>query len=166
MCSLFIDIQGGMLLLIKKNRPHWLNRPKLSEWINTVSCQWNPNTTRFIFEICPFFLNFPKCKTIGRHSKNTISTSVTCMVNHKLFYAFILEQSLQTWNYGNMTKNLLRNPFCYLIGSISIDKTLQTFGFWSMLSIIYNIIIRTCIYSLIIHSNVFHNGMQTSICAR
>jgi hypothetical protein len=121
---------------------------------------------RFIFEICLFFLNFPTCITIGMHSKNTISTSITCMAIHKLFYAFTPEQSLQTWNYGNMTKNLSRHPFCYLIGSISTDKTLRTFGFRSMLSIVYNIVIRTCIYSLIIHSNVFHNGMQTSICAR
>ena len=111
MCSLFIDIQWCMLLLIKKNRPHWVNRPKLSEWINTVSCQWNPNIMRFIFEICPFFLNFPKCRTIDKHSKNTISISVTCMVIHKLCYDFTPEQSLQTWNYENTTKNLLRHPF-------------------------------------------------------
>ena len=147
------------------NRPHWVNRPKLSEWINIISCQWKPNITRFIFEICAFLLNFPKCITIGRHSKNTISTSITCMVIHKLCYDFTPEQSLQMWNYGNMTKNLSRHPFCYLIGSISTDKTLQTFCFRSMLSIIYNMIIRTCIYSLIIYSNVFHNCIQISICA-
>lgn len=152
-------------IVYNKNRTHRVNIPKLSKWINTSSCQWKPNIMRFIFKSWPFSLNFPKCTTIRRNSKNTISTSLPCKVIHKLCYAFAPEQSLQTWNYGNMTKNLSRHLFCYLIGSISTNLTLQELCFWCMLSILYNMIIRRCIYSLILHSNVFHNGISISVCA-
>jgi hypothetical protein len=109
-------------------------------------------------KIGPYLFDVPKYRTIYMNSKNIIFTSVSYMVIHKLCNSLAPEQSLQTWNYWNMTKNLLRHLFCYLIGSISIDLTLWKFHSQCILSIIYNMIIQTCINSLILHSNIFHNG--------
>ena len=49
------------------------------------------------------------------------------VVIHKLRYVFAPEHSLQTWNDGNITKNLLRHFLCYLISLISTYMTFRTF---------------------------------------
>ena len=113
MCSLFIDNHGGMLLLIK-NRPHHVNGFHLCKWINIICCQRNPKITCFFFKVRPLLLHISKSGTICRHSDNIILTSVPGMVIHKLHYVFALEQSLQTWNDGNIMKNLLRHIFVTL----------------------------------------------------
>ena len=122
------------VIVYKKYWPHWVSRPLLSKWINIASCQWKPDITRFIFKNWPFFLNFPKCITICRHLKNAISTFVPCMVILKLWYDFTPKQSLQAWNYGNMTKNLSSHLFFYLIGLISTGLRLWAFHFRLMCS--------------------------------
>ena len=125
-----------------------------------------PNITRFFFKNWSSFFNVSKCITTWRHSRNTIFTYASCMVIQKLCNALAPKQSLQTCNYRNMTKNLLRHLFCYVIDSISIDLTLWAFRFRCILSIIYNIIIQTCINILILHSNIFHNTTHLSVCVR
>ena len=137
---------------------HWVNRHYLTKWIDTVSFQWKPNIMSLLFEKWSCFLDVPKCITIYRHLKNTNSTFFPCMAIHKLCYAFALEQSLQTWNNGNITKNLARNLFCYLICSISTYMTFHTFRFKFILIIIYNMVIGACMNCFIMNSNLVHDG--------
>ena len=98
----------------------------------------------FFFKVRTLFLHISKRKTICRHSNNIILTCVPGMVIHKLCYVFSLEQSLQTWNDGNITKNLLRHLFCYFICMASTYMTFWTFCCKFMLIIIYNMVIGTC----------------------
>ena len=115
---------------------------------------------RFFFKNWPSFFDVPKCRTIYRNLKKTIFTSFICMLVHKLWSVFAHDKSLETQNYGNMMKNLVGHLICYLIGSISSNSTLRALHFCCMLSKIYNIIVRTWINRLILHSYIFHNGRQ------
>ena len=142
-----------------------LSRTNLSKWIETISYQWKSNITRVIFKNWQFLFDFLQCKTICRNSKNTIFTFVLCVVIHKMCYTLAPEWSLETWNYGNITKNFARDLFCELIISTSTNFTLWAFVFWCIMPIIYNMIVRTCINRLILHSNFFHNQEYLSICA-
>ena len=117
-------------------------------------------------KLARYFLDIAKWSAIYRHSHNTIFTSLPCTVIHKLFYVFALEHLLETWNYGNMIKNLTRHLICYLIGLISTNFTLRAFKICCIMSIIYNIIIITSINGLIFHSYIFHNEKQFIVCAR
>ena len=110
-----------------KNRPNRASRSQLSKWIDTIRCQRKSSITRFFFKLWPFFLYVFKCRTICGHSKNIISTSIPCMVIHKLCYVFAPKQSLQAWNNGNITKNLTRHLFGYLICSVSTAMTYRAF---------------------------------------
>ena len=157
MCSLFVDNHGGMLLLITKIG-HIMQTDLISANGLTPYYQRNPKITKFFFKVRPFFLHISKCRIICRHSNNVILTFVLCMVIHKLRYVFAHEHSLQTWNDGNIMKNLLRHLFCYLISSISTYLTFHTFYCKFMLIIIYNIVIGACMNCFIMNSNFFHDG--------
>ena len=113
-CSLLTDIQGGRLLFITKNRPHWVVITNLSKWIDTISCQRKFDIMRLLFENWPLFFDAPKCRHICRHLKNIIFTFVLCMEIHKLCYTLTPEQLLEMWNYQNITKNFVRNLFLSL----------------------------------------------------
>ena len=102
-----------------KNRPQLVNGSHLCKWINTIRCQRNPKITWFLFKVRPLFLHISKSRTICRHSDNIILNYVPGMVIHKLRYVIAPEQSLQTWDDGNITKNLVRHRLFYLICSIS-----------------------------------------------
>ena len=127
-----------------KNRSHRVNRSLLCKWIDTVCYQRNPKIIGFFFKVRSLFLHICKWRTIYRNSNNIILTSVPCMVIRKLRYVFSPEQLLQTWNDGNIMKNLLRHLFCYFICSISTYMTFQTFCCKFMLIIIYNMVIGAC----------------------
>ena len=92
------------------------------KWINTICFQRNPKITGFFFKVRPL-LHISKCRTICMHSNNIILNFVPFMVIHKLCNVFSPKQSLQTWNDGNITKNLVRHLFCYFIYSISTYMT-------------------------------------------
>ena len=160
MCSLFIDNHGGLLLLITKigHTIYIVNGFHLCKWINTICYQRNPNITWFFFKVRPIFIHIAKSRTICRHSDNIILNSVLGMVIHKLHYVFAPEQSLQTWNDGNITKNILRHLFCYFVYTISTYMTFRTFCCKFMLIIIYNMVIKACMNCFIMHSNLFHDG--------
>ena len=98
-----------------KNRPHRVNGFHLCKWINTICCQINPKITGFFFKVRPLFLHISKCRTICRNSNKIILTSVPSMVIHKLRYVIAPEQSLKIRNDWNITKNLVRHLFCYVI---------------------------------------------------
>ena len=106
----------------------------------------------------PLFLHISKSRTLYRHSNNIILTSIHGIVIHKLRYVFAPEQSLQMWNDGNITNNLLRNLFCYFICRISTYMTFRTFSCKFMLIIIYNMVIGAYMNFFILHSNFFHDG--------
>ena len=145
------------VIVDNKNRPDWASRFHLFKWIDTICCQRNSSIMRFLFKVWPFFLHVCKCRTICRHSKNIISTSISCMVIHKLCYVFAPKQSLHAWNNGNITKNLVKNLFCYVICSLSTDMTFWTFCFKSMFLIVYKMVIMTCINCFILHSNLLYD---------
>ena len=111
------------IIVENKNRQHHVNGFHLWKLINTIYYQRNPKIMWFFFKVRPLFLHIPKYITICRNLNNDILTSVPCMVIHKCFYVFALEQSLQTWNSRNIMKNLARHLFCYLICSISTAMT-------------------------------------------
>ena len=120
----------------------------------------------FFFKVRSLFLHISKCRTMCRNSNNIILNFVPSMVIHKLCYVIALGQSVQMWNDGNITKNLVRNLFCYLISSISTYMTFQTFCCKFMMIIIYNMVIGAWMNCFIIQSNLFHDGRQILVCAR
>ena len=121
--------------------PQSVNGFQLRKCISTICCRRNPKITWFLFKVRPLFLHISKSRTICRNSNNIILTSIPGMVIHKLRYVFATEYSLQTWNDGNIMKNLMRHLFCYFIYSISTYMTFWTFCCKFMLIIIYNMVI-------------------------
>ena len=119
------------VIIDNKNRPHRLSGSHLCKWIDTIYKNLN----------------------------NVILTSVSCMVIHKLCYVFSPKQSLETWNYGNIKKNLVGKFIYCLIGSISINSTLREFQLCCMLSIIYNATSRTWQINDYVTKNVSHESV-------